>query len=139
MGLSLQGVDKYVGREMYLESIDLELASGSRNVLLGRTRAGKTTLLRIMAGLDRPTKGRVLIDDRDVTGLSVRKRNVAMVYQQFINYPSLSVYNNIAACKKPPKCSISGIISNACRPSCPEASSSARPSPAPWSRTPSCY
>jgi glycerol transport system ATP-binding protein len=97
MGLSLQGVDKYVGREMYLESIDLELASGSRNVLLGRTRAGKTTLLRIMAGLDRPTKGRVLIDDRDVTGLSVRKRNVAMVYQQFINYPSLSVYNNIAS------------------------------------------
>jgi glycerol transport system ATP-binding protein len=97
MSLSLQGVDKYVGREMYLESIDLELASGSRNVLLGRTRAGKTTLLRIMAGLDRPTRGRVLIDDRDVTGLSVRKRNVAMVYQQFINYPSLSVYNNIAS------------------------------------------
>ena len=97
MGLSLQGVDKYSGREMYLKDISLELESGSRNVLLGRTLAGKTTLLRIMAGLDRPTRGRVLIDGRDVTGLSVRKRNVAMVYQQFVNYPSLSVYNNIAS------------------------------------------
>ena len=97
MGLSLQGVDKYAGQEMYLEGVNLELGSGSRNVLLGRTLAGKTTLLRIMAGLDRPTRGRVLIDGRDVTGLSVRKRNVAMVYQQFVNYPSLSVYDNIAS------------------------------------------
>jgi glycerol transport system ATP-binding protein len=59
--------------------------------------AGKTSLLRIMAGLDRPTTGRVLVDDRDVTGVSVRERNLAMVYQQFINYPSLTVYENIAS------------------------------------------
>jgi glycerol transport system ATP-binding protein len=97
MGLTLQGVDKYVGREMYLQGIDLELAPGSRNVLLGRTLAGKTTLLRIMAGLDRPTNGRVLANGRDVTGMAVRKRSVAMVYQQFVNYPSLTVYNNIAS------------------------------------------
>jgi glycerol transport system ATP-binding protein len=82
---------------MYLEGIDLELAPGSRNVLLGRTLAGKTSLLRIMAGLDRPTRGRVIIDGQDVTGANVRKRNVAMVYQQFINYPSLTVYKNIAS------------------------------------------
>lgn len=97
MGLSLQGVDRYVGQEMYLEGIDLELAPGSRNVVLGRTLAGKTTLLRIMAGLDRPTRGKVLVDGQDMTGVSVRKRNVAMVYQQFINYPSLTVYKNIAS------------------------------------------
>jgi glycerol transport system ATP-binding protein len=97
MGLSLQGVDKYAGQEMCLKDIDLDLVPGSLNILLGRTLAGKTTLLRIMAGLDRPTKGRVLADGRDVTGLPVRNRNVAMVYQQFINYPSLSVYNNIAS------------------------------------------
>jgi len=66
-------------------------------VLLGRTLAGKTSLLRIMAGLDRPTTGRILIDGEDLTGVSVRKRSVAMVYQQFINYPSLSVYENIAS------------------------------------------
>lgn len=97
MGLSLQGVDRYVGQEMYLKDIDLELAPGSRNVILGRTLAGKTTLLRIMAGLDRPTSGKVLVDGQSVAGVSVQKRNVAMVYQQFINYPSLTVYKNIAS------------------------------------------
>jgi glycerol transport system ATP-binding protein len=97
MGLSIQGVDRYVGQEMYLKGIDLELSPGSRNVVLGRTLAGKTTLLRIMAGLDRPTRGKVLVDGQDVTGVTVRRRNVAMVYQQFINYPSLTVYKNIAS------------------------------------------
>ena len=97
MGLSLQNIDKVVGREIHLKDINLELEPGSRNVLLGRTQAGKTSLLRIMAGIDRPTKGKILIDDRDVTGVSVRKRSVAMVYQQFINYPSLTVYKNIAS------------------------------------------
>ncbi|MGA9262514.1 MAG: ATP-binding cassette domain-containing protein, partial [Desulfobacterales bacterium] len=87
MGLSLEKIDKIVGYETHLKDIDLELAPGSRNVILGRTLAGKTSLLRIMAGLDRPTRGRVLVNGQDVTGTSVRKRNVAMVYQQFINYP----------------------------------------------------
>ena len=97
MALSLEKIDKIVGRETHLKAIDLELAPGSRNVILGRTLAGKTSLLRIMAGLDRPTRGRVLVNEQDVTGTSVRKRNVAMVYQQFINYPSLTVYKNIAS------------------------------------------
>jgi glycerol transport system ATP-binding protein len=97
MGLSLQNVDKIVGREIHLKNINLEFESGSRNVLLGRTLAGKTSLLRIMAGIDRPSRGKIKIDGQDVTGMWVRKRSVAMVYQQFINYPSLSVYNNIAS------------------------------------------
>jgi glycerol transport system ATP-binding protein len=97
MGLSLQQVDKSVAGEVHLQGIDLNLTSGSRNVVLGRTLAGKTSLLRIMAGLDRPTRGRILVDDRDVTGVTVRKRSVAMVYQQFINYPSLTVFDNIAS------------------------------------------
>jgi glycerol transport system ATP-binding protein len=97
MGLVLEGVDKLVGREIHLKDIDLDFASGSRHVVLGRTLAGKTSLLRVMAGLDKPTKGLVLVDGQDVTGVTVRKRSVAMVYQQFINYPSLSVYNNIAS------------------------------------------
>ena len=49
--------------------------------------------MRIMAGLDRPTEGRVLADGVDVTGVPVRQRNVAMVYQQFINYPSMTVFD----------------------------------------------
>ena len=97
MGLALKDVDKLVGREIHLKDINLEFESGSRNVILGRTLAGKTSLLRIMAGLDRPSKGSILIDGRDVTGISVRKRSVAMAYQLFINYPSLTVYENIAS------------------------------------------
>ena len=97
MGLILDQVNKYVEGEMHLADINLELASGSRNVILGRTLAGKTSLLRIMAGLDRPTDGKIVMDGRDVTGMSVRKRQVAMVYQQFINYPSFTVFQNIAS------------------------------------------
>jgi glycerol transport system ATP-binding protein len=80
-----------------LSELHLEFTPGSLNVILGRTLAGKTSLLRIMAGLDRPTSGKILIDGQDMTGVSVRKRSVAMVYQQFINYPSLTVYDNIAS------------------------------------------
>jgi len=97
MSLSLKNVDKIVARKVHLKDICLGLESGSRNVILGRTLAGKTSLLRIMAGIDRPSRGRVLIDEKNVTGISVRKRSVAMVYQQFINYPSMTVYKNIAS------------------------------------------
>ena len=97
MGLTLQNVDKIVGREIHLKDINLDFKSGSRNVILGRTLAGKTSLLRILAGLDKPSRGKILIDGQDVTGVSVRKRSVAMVYQLFINYPSLTVYQNIAS------------------------------------------
>ena len=97
MGLSLQNIDKIVGREVHLNNVSLEFEPGSRNVILGRTLSGKTSLLRIISGLDRPTRGKIVIDGKDVTGVSVRKRSVAMVYQQFINYPSLTVYKNIAS------------------------------------------
>jgi glycerol transport system ATP-binding protein len=96
MGLKLENVKNSGWVETHLRQIDLDFETGSRNVLLGRTLAGKTTLLRIMAGLDRPTSG-VIFDGQDVTGVSVRKRSIAMVYQQFINYPSLTVYDNIAS------------------------------------------
>jgi len=97
MSLSLEAVTKIVGREIHLDNINLKFETGSRNVLLGHTLAGKTSLLRMMAGLDRPTSGKVRVDGKDVTGVKVRKRNIAMVYQQFVNYPSLTVYENIAS------------------------------------------
>src|SRR4051812_43163267 len=53
--------------------------------------------MRLLAGLDKPATGRVLVDGKDVTGVDVRRRSVAMVYQQFVNYPSLTVYENIAS------------------------------------------
>ncbi|GFM34270.1 ABC transporter ATP-binding protein [Desulfovibrio subterraneus] len=97
MGLQLKDVSKFVGQEVHLKDISLHLEPGSRYVVLGRTLAGKTSLLRVMAGLDRPSKGTVVAGGVDVTGVSVRKRNIGMVYQQFINYPSLTIYDNIAS------------------------------------------
>ncbi|MBV8406891.1 MAG: ABC transporter ATP-binding protein [Alphaproteobacteria bacterium] len=97
MTLRLDNVSLVRGVEHHLRDISLTLQRGSLNVLLGPTLSGKTSLMRVMAGLDTPTAGRVLVDDRDVTGIDVRKRSVAMVYQQFINYPSLTLFENIAS------------------------------------------
>jgi glycerol transport system ATP-binding protein len=93
----LTAISYRAGSQTWLHDVSLDLAVGGINVLLGATLAGKTTLLRIMAGLDRPGAGQLSIAGRDLTGVPVRRRNVAMVYQQFINYPSLSVYENIAS------------------------------------------
>ncbi len=95
--LELIDVTRVVGAETHIDRVSLRLERGSLNVLLGPTLAGKTSLMRLMAGLDRPSSGRIVADGKDVTNLSVRHRNVAMVYQQFINYPAFTVYENIAS------------------------------------------
>ncbi|AYD02643.1 ABC transporter ATP-binding protein [Neorhizobium sp. NCHU2750] len=95
--LELRNVSKTVAGEYHIRPTELTLQRGTLNVLLGPTLAGKTSLMRLMAGLDRPTEGTIHFDGADVTGMPVQKRNVAMVYQQFINYPALSVYENIAS------------------------------------------
>src|SRR6188768_733184 len=97
MELVLDGISKKVGAQMWLHDLSLSLRSGAVTVLLGATQAGKTSLMRIMAGLDKPSTGQVRVDGRDVTGVPVRERNVSMVYQQFINYPSMRVEQNIAS------------------------------------------
>ncbi len=97
MQLTLERVTKKVGAHTWLYEQSIAPKSGAVTVLLGATQAGKTSLMRLMAGLDTPSTGRVLVDGKDVTGTPVRERNVAMVYQQFINYPSLKVFDNIAS------------------------------------------
>ncbi|OZI35823.1 ABC transporter [Bordetella genomosp. 1] len=97
MELVLDGIEVHAGSQVHLYPMSLAPVPGAMTVLLGATLAGKTTLMRVMAGLDRPSDGRVLADGQDVTGVPVRQRNVAMVYQQFINYPSLTVAQNIAS------------------------------------------
>ncbi|TIS74779.1 MAG: ABC transporter ATP-binding protein, partial [Mesorhizobium sp.] len=95
--LELRNVTKTVGAQEHIRDVSLTLQHGSLNVLLGPTLSGKTSLMRLMAGLDAPTSGSVWFDGKDVTGQPVQKRNVAMVYQQFINYPAMTVYENIAS------------------------------------------
>ena len=97
MQLTLDRIGLRAGSQTHLYPMSLAPVPGAMTVLLGVTLAGKTSLMRIMAGLDRPTEGRVVADGADVTGVPVRQRNVAMVYQQFINYPSMTVFDNIAS------------------------------------------
>src|ERR1700760_3259139 len=97
MELMLERIEQRAGAQSLLYPLALVLVPNAITVLLGATQAGKTTLMRVMAGLDKPHGGRVLVDGADVTGRAVRGRNVAMVYQQFINYTSMTVADNIAS------------------------------------------
>jgi glycerol transport system ATP-binding protein len=97
MTIELKAVSRRAGADMHIHPTDLTLQPNAFNVLLGATGAGKTTLIKIMAGLERPTTGSVWMDGRDVTRDSPQKRNVALVHQFFINYPNLSVFDNIAS------------------------------------------
>jgi glycerol transport system ATP-binding protein len=97
MTVTLEHVTRSVDGIPAIRDVSLVLQGGTLNVLLGPTLSGKTSIMRLLAGLDKPTSGRVLVDGKDVTGFDVRRRSVAMVYQQFINYPSLTVYENIAS------------------------------------------
>jgi len=97
MTVTLDRVTRLIDGLPAIRNVSLTLERGTLSVLLGPTLSGKTSIMRLLAGLDKPTTGRVLVDGKDVTGVDVRQRSVAMVYQQFINYPSFSVYENIAS------------------------------------------
>jgi glycerol transport system ATP-binding protein len=97
MSIELQAVSRMVKGQSYIQPTNLTLENGTMNVLLGPTLSGKTSLMRLMAGLDQPTTGKIFWQGRDVTGMRVQDRKVAMVYQQFINYPGMTVYDNIAS------------------------------------------
>src|SRR6266851_3504661 len=97
MTVTLENVTRTVDGIPTIRDVSLTLERGTLSVLLGPTLSGKTSIMRLLAGLDKPTTGRVAVDGKDVTGFDVRQRSVAMVYQQFINYPSMTVYDNIAS------------------------------------------
>ena len=97
MTLELKDLALRVGADVHIHPTTLTLAERGFNTLLGETLAGKTTLMRLMAGLVKPTSGTVWFKGADVTGVPVQKRGVSMVYQQFINYPNQTVYENIAS------------------------------------------
>jgi len=97
MPLELCKITKSSGSDVLIHETSLTLEDGSFNVLLGTTLSGKTTLMQLMAGIQPPTSGQIKFNGKDVTNVAVQRRNVSMVYQQFINYPNFSVYDNIAS------------------------------------------
>ena len=97
MSLELKNVEKKVGAKTHIYSTNLRFEKNTINILLGSTLSGKTTLMQIMAGLDKPTSGEIWFNEKNVTGVPVQKRNVSMAYQQFINYPNSTVFENIAS------------------------------------------
>ncbi len=93
--VELSGIEKRFDGVLVLDSLQLTVPDGDFVVLLGPSGCGKTTALRIIAGLEKPTAGTVRIGGRDVTALSPRERDVAMVFQSYALYPHLSVADNI--------------------------------------------
>lgn len=98
----LSGLNKSFGSARAVGDLSLEIADGEFVVLLGPTGAGKTTTLRLIAGLERPDSGSVHIGGEDVTHLSPAERDVAFVFQQYSLYPHLSVFDNLAFPLKSP-------------------------------------
>lgn len=94
--LRLANIGKRFGAVQAVDGLNLDLPSGEFFVLLGPSGAGKTTTLRLVAGLERPDAGRISIGGRDVTSLAPALRDVAFVFQQYSLYPHLSVYDNLA-------------------------------------------
>jgi len=97
MGIIVENVTRVFEGKTALDNISLEIKDGDFCTFLAPSGHGKTTLLRVMAGIDKPDKGTIYYDGKDVTNLTVRERNIAMVYQQFVNYPAMTVYENIAS------------------------------------------
>jgi multiple sugar transport system ATP-binding protein len=94
--ISLLNVSKRFGTVDAVRDLSLSIADGEFVVLLGPTGAGKTTTLRLIAGLERPDAGRVVVRGRDVTEHVPAERDVAFVFQQYSLYPHLTVYDNLA-------------------------------------------
>lgn len=97
MTLVLDNISKKVGNEHFIYPTSFELDNQGFNVLLGATNAGKTTLIKLIAGLEKPSTGKLWLDGNDITKLNTQKRNISLVHQFFINYPHMTVYDNIAS------------------------------------------
>ncbi len=97
MGIELKGASKDVRGITHIKPTSLSMEPGHFNVLLGQTGSGKTSLIKLMAGLDPLASGQIFMDGQDVSKLSTQKRNISLVHQFFVNYPHMSVFDNIAS------------------------------------------
>jgi len=97
MALELKNVTKVVSGQTHIKDTTLVLQTGHFNVLLGETGAGKTSLIKLMAGLDSVASGQIIMDGQDITNLSTQQRQISLVHQFFVNYPHMTVFDNIAS------------------------------------------
>ena len=97
MALELKNITKVVQGKTHIKPINLKLESGHFNVLLGETGAGKTSLIKLMAGLDSVASGSIVMDGVDITEQSTQMRRISLVHQFFVNYPHMTVFDNIAS------------------------------------------
>ena len=147
--VALDHVSKRFGATHAVSDLSLTVENGAFVVLLGPTGAGKTTTLRLVAGLERPDAGRIRIAGQDVTRDSPAQRDVAFVFQQYSLYPHLSVFDNLAFPLRSPRgrrrsrrsarrsttsrrCCASATSWTSGSRSCPAARCSASPSAARW-------
>jgi multiple sugar transport system ATP-binding protein len=116
--ISLHGITKTYGDTVALDDVSVDVADGELLVLLGPSGCGKSTLLRVMAGLIDPDRGRVQVDERDVTTQPPRERDVAMVFQSYALYPHLSVRRNLGFglhARRRPRREIEGKVTDVAR------------------------
>lgn len=92
----LKSLSKSFGQKNVIQEVSLEIQAGERFILLGRSGCGKTTLLRMLAGFERPDRGTILIAGEDVVSLPVERRPVGFIFQSYALFPHMTVYDNIA-------------------------------------------
>ncbi|MBI3438385.1 MAG: ATP-binding cassette domain-containing protein, partial [Proteobacteria bacterium] len=93
--IRFEGITKRFGKVTAVDSVNLDIREGEFFALLGPSGCGKTTLLRMLAGFETPTEGRILIDGQDVAQLPPNKRPVNMVFQSYAVFPHMSVTDNV--------------------------------------------
>ena len=93
--VSVIGLSKQFGRAVVLDNINFEVAEGEIVVLLGASGSGKTTILRIVAGLEMPDTGRVILHGKEVTELPARERGTGVIFQSYALFPKMTVDKNI--------------------------------------------
>src|SRR5215831_11637432 len=116
--LTVHAVHKKFGSVEVLKGINLEMGAGEFTVLVGPSGCGKSTLLNIIAGLERQSSGNVEISGRVVDDVPPKDRNIAMVFQSYALYPSMTVRQNITfgmECRRVPKAEQDAAIANVAR------------------------